>query len=186
MFTEDSYPKLHDVDLTFSGRFDLKLENGERITLQELKEAGISSTQTVAFIPSVNALVVGDMVHHNAHAWLEGGIIGDKPVPTIDSWIRGLEELKVTFGETNPTVFGGRGEAVVLDIAAAQQIKYLLKADEIVASYVKNLGERRDELNGTNASEHYGKIQAEIEAAFPTYQLAYMIQYGVYGLALSK
>lgn len=186
MFTEESYPKLASVDLTFTGSFDLKLENGERIKLQELSGPGVSSTQTVALIPSVNALVVGDLIHHNAHAWLEGGIVLGKPVPTIKSWIEDLKELTLTFAETNPVVFGGRGEAVNLDIAAEQQIKYLQKSDEIVSNYVKNLGNRRDELNGAEASQHYGKIQAEFEAAFPNYKLAYMIQYGVYGLALSK
>ena len=186
MFTEDNYPKLDTIDLRFTGSFDLKLENGERIKLQELKGPGVSSTQTVALVPSVNALVVGDLVHHNANAWLEGGIVGGKPVPTIDSWIKDLKELTVIFAEANPTVFGGRGEAVALDIAVPQQIKYLTKADEIVTSYVKNLGDRRDELNGANAGEHYAKIQAEFVSAFPAYQLAYMIQYGVYGLALSK
>jgi glyoxylase-like metal-dependent hydrolase (beta-lactamase superfamily II) len=186
MFTEESYPKLAGVDLTFSGSLDLKLTNGESIRLQELKGPGVSSTQTVALIPSVNALVVGDLVHHNAHAWLEGGIVSGKPVPTIDAWIKDIEELTATFAESNPTVFGGRGDEVTLEVAAAEQIKYLRKADEIVTNYVKNLGESRDELNGANAGVHYGKIQAEIEAAFPAYKLAYMIQYGVYGLALSK
>jgi glyoxylase-like metal-dependent hydrolase (beta-lactamase superfamily II) len=186
MFTEDNYPKLDTVDLTFPSSFNLNLANGEQIKMQELKGPGVSSNQTVALVPDINALVVGDLIHHNAHAWLEGGIVGGKPLPTVRSWIKALEELSMTFAEKNPTVFGGRGEAVTLDIAAAQQIKYLEKADEIVTSYVKNLGDRRDELNGANAGEHYAKIQAEFEAAFPAYQLAYMIQYGVYGLALSK
>lgn len=90
------------------------------------------------------------------------------------------------FAKKNPIVYGGRGEAVGLDIAVPQQIAYLKIADKIVGDYVKNLGDRSSELSGPNAQTHFSNIQKELESAFPDYDLGYMIQYGVYGLALSK
>jgi glyoxylase-like metal-dependent hydrolase (beta-lactamase superfamily II) len=186
MFTEESYPSLGSVDLRFDGKFDLVLNNGEKISLKELSGPGVSSTQTVVSIASANALIVGDLVHHKAHAWLEGGIVNGKPTPTISSWIRNLEELSQTFGRENPVVYGGRGDAVALNIALPQQITYLKAANKTVEDYVKNLGARRTELSGANSGSHFGNIQKELETQFPDYSLGYMIQYGVYGLALSK
>jgi glyoxylase-like metal-dependent hydrolase (beta-lactamase superfamily II) len=186
MFTEDTYPNLGTLDLTFDGKFDLVLNNQEKISLLELKRPGVSSTQTVVSIASANALIVGDLVHHKAHAWLEGGIVNGKPTPTISSWIQDLEDLSQTFGRENPIVYGGRGEAVALKIALPQQIKYLKAANKTVENYVKNLGAHRTELSGANSASHFGNIQKELEAQFPDYSLGYMIQYGVYGLALSK
>jgi len=186
MFTEDSYPSLSSLDLTFDRNFELVLRNGEKIRLKELNGPGVSSTQTVVSIASANALIVGDLVHHKAHAWLEGGIVDGKPTPTISSWIQELEGLSVRLGSKNPIVYGGRGEAVALNIALPQQITYLKAANKTVEDYVKNLGARRSELSGANSARHFGNIQKDLETQFPDYALGYMIQYGVYGLALSK
>ena len=186
MFTEETYPSLGTVDLTFEGKFDLVLKNQKKISLIELNKPGVSSSQTVASIASANALIVGDLVHHKAHAWLEGGIVSGKPTPTISSWIQSLENLSLAFGRENPIVFGGRGDAVALNIALPEQIAYLKSADKTVETYVKNLGDRRIELSGPNAAGHFEKIQKELETQFPNYSLSYMILYGVYGLALSK
>lgn len=186
MFTEDTYPSLGTVDLTFDGQFDLVLKNQEKISLFELKNPGVSSNQTVVSIASANALIVGDLIHHKAHAWLEGGIVNGKPTPSISSWIQDLEDLSLSFGRENPIVYGGRGDAVALNIAVPQQIAYLKSANRTVENYVKNLGDRRIELSGTHSAIHFGNIQKEIETQFPDYSLGYMIQYGVYGLALSK
>lgn len=186
MFTDETYPALGTADVTFADRLDLHLGNGESIHLAELSGAGVSSNQTVAHIPSVNALIVGDLIHHKAHAWLEGGIVDGKPQPTLASWVKDIEELSTRFGKLNPTVFGGRGDAVPLREAGPTQTAYLNKADRIVTDYVTSLGDRRTELSGSEAQGHFANIQKQLEAAFPAYALPYMIQYGVYGLALSK
>jgi len=186
MFSEETYPALGTIDLTFDDKLDLELDNGERIHLSELAGPGVSSTQTVAHIPAVNALIVGDLIHHNAHAWLEGGIVDGKPTPTVGSWVQDIEELLVRFGRKDPIVYGGRGEAGLLSVVAPAQIAYLKKADHIVSDYVASLGERRSELSTASAQEHFGNIQKIFEKEFPNFTLPYMIQYGVYGLALSN
>lgn len=186
MFTENTYPKLSQVDVVFNQSYDLRLKNGEVIALTELSNPGVSSNQTVASISSVNALVVGDLVHHNAHAWLEGGIVNGKPTPTLKGWLADLNELQTNFKATNPIVYGGRGEAVKLDQAVTAQISYLKKADAIIAQYIVNLGAKKTELQGDKAGQHYPALQAQFERAFPAYSLGYMIQYGAYGLVNSK
>ncbi len=136
MYLRVERAKEHLASGTFDGELELPLSNGDRIHLRELTGPGVSSTQTIALIGSVNALVVGDIVRHKAHAWLEGGIVAGQPGPTIPSWIDGLEEIQARYGKLNPTVHGGRGEPELLAVVIPQQIAYLKKADEIVASYV--------------------------------------------------
>jgi len=195
MFTDETYPTLGTVDQTFTGATTLDLGNGQTVELRELSQPGISSTQTVAFIPELDALIVGDLVHHKAHAWLEGGIVDGKATPTLDGWIADLRELEQlygagavspTAGAAEPMVYGGRGEAAPLSIAVADQIAYLEQADKIVSDYVASLGHRKAELSGPDASKHYAALQAKFKEAFPDYDLGYMILYGVYGLVNSK
>ncbi len=106
-FTEETYPQEAKVDVTFAGDYVLPLEGGAEVRLHELKSAGVSTTQTVAHIPALKALVVGDLIHVKAHAWLEGGIKAGKPAPDLESWKRALDELLAYDGAT---VYGGRGE----------------------------------------------------------------------------
>lgn len=186
MFTEETYPQLGQVDITFNGALDLELDSGEKIRLSELSGPGVSSTQTAALILSANALIVGDLIHHKAHAWLEGGIADGKPTPQLASWIKNLQELTQRYGRTNPMVYGGRGQPVSLEIAAPAQIAYLKAADKIVGDYVAALGVRKSEISGDAAGQHWMALQKAFEQAFPDYALSYMIQYGVYGLALTK
>ncbi|MBN8539067.1 MAG: MBL fold metallo-hydrolase [Deltaproteobacteria bacterium] len=186
MFTEETYPKLSQVDVVFDQSYEIKLRNGETVELSELSSSGVSSNQTVAYLSGPNALFVGDLVHHNAHAWLEGGIVNAKPVPAIKGWIAGLNELSKRFGSKNPKVYGGRGEAAELNVAASAQIAYLKKADSIVTKYVSALGAQKTELQTEKAGQHYLALQSVFESAFPEYTLGYMIQYGVYGLANTK
>lgn len=185
MFTEETYPKLGTPDITFKETFDLKLGNGETITLRELKKSGVSSNQTVAFVASVNALFVGDLVHHKAHLWLEGGIVNGKPAPNLQNWMDDLRELRSLYPAA-AEVYGGRGEVAALSVAVADEIQYLTQADKIVSEYVKALGTRASELTGTDAGAHHTAIEKKLETAFPSYQLGYLVQYGVYGLAQSK
>lgn len=187
MFKEADYPTPVGVDETFGNRRELRLGNGDLIQLLETGLAGVSTNQTVAFVPGAGALIVGDLVHTKAHAWLEGGIVNGQALPTMASWIKNLELLKKEFGESDVKVFGGRGDAIVASEAFDEQIRYLKKADQIVASYVKKLGTRAgEELTGPKPGEHHALLTKEFEAAFPEYKLSYMIQYGVYGLANSK
>lgn len=53
----------------------------------------------------------------------------------------------------------------------------------LVGDYVKSLGSRKAELSGPKAGEHHKK-NAELAAkAFPDYAHAYLVEYGVHGLA---
>jgi glyoxylase-like metal-dependent hydrolase (beta-lactamase superfamily II) len=187
MFSEATYPPLGSVDETFTGSMTLQLGDGQAVELSELSEPGVSSTQTVAFIPARDALIVGDLVHHKLHAWLEGGIVDGQATPTLDGWIADLQELQERFSEDpEPTVYGGRGEPAILAVAVAEQIAYLETADPIVTDYIAALGERNAELRGEEAGAHYAAIQAELARAFPDYAFPDMIGYSVYGLVNSK
>jgi glyoxylase-like metal-dependent hydrolase (beta-lactamase superfamily II) len=180
MFTEASYPAEARVDVTFRGSYELPLEGDATITLKELAHPGVSSTQTVAFLPSQRALVVGDLVHHKAHAWLEGGIVGGKPAPDLGEWKLALEELRAFEGTT---VYGGRGASAPVGEAVLAQAAYLDRVSGIVRDYVKALGTRKAELSGPQAAEHHKKIAALVAEAFPDYAHPYLVEYGVYGLA---
>jgi glyoxylase-like metal-dependent hydrolase (beta-lactamase superfamily II) len=188
MFTEETYPQQATIDETFAATHTLQLADGKSVELVELSAPGVSSTQTVAFIPELNALIVGDLVHHKLHAWLEGGIVDGQATPTIESWIADLEELEQRFaGEPEPTVYGGRGEPAPLSVAVADQIAYLERADQIVSDYVAGLSdEQRAELSGPEAGTHYAAIQEQLAAAFPGYAFPDMISFSVYGLVNSK
>ena len=187
MFTEETYPQQATVDEAFTDTRTIELSDGKTVELSELGEPGVSSTQTVAFIPELNALMVGDLVHHKLHAWLEGGIVNGQATPTIEGWIADLQELETTFaGDPEPTVYGGRGEPAALSVAVADQIAYLQKADQIVTAYVAGLGDKTSELSSDQAGEHYAAIQAELEQAFPDYAFPDMISFSVYGLVNSK
>lgn len=169
-FTDAAYPPQARVDVTFSGQYELKLEGGLSVQLRELSKPGVSSTQTIAGIPALNAVIVGDLVHHKAHAWLEGGLQNGKPVPTISGWISDLKELEAIFAkQPNTVVYGGRGAQANLVVAADAQIAYLTRADQIVTDYVSGLGARKSELSSDKAGEHYAAITKLFEQAFPDY-----------------
>ncbi len=183
-FTKETYPKFEEVKHTFEGQLVIKLQSGETITLLQLKNAGVSSTQTVARIDATGDLIVGDLVHYKAHAWLEGGIVDGKTKINIASWIAALDELKSLGGKT---IRGGRGEDAPVDVAIADEQKYLRAIDMLVSNYVKELGPRASELkDSTKSAEHYKAIQAKAEAVFPDRKLSYLIGYGIYGLVNSK
>ena len=171
MFTKDQYPKLDTVDETFNDQEEIILQDGERIFLKELSQAGVSITQTVAFIPSKKALIVGDLIHYKAHAWLEGGIVNGKATPTIDSWITSLHEIKKLFS-ADSQVFAGRGQSTKLELAVNEQVSYLQKARILIKKEVKNKTEFTD----------YKSLTAKFEKEFPGYELSYLIEYGAYGL----
>ena len=182
-FTEETYPKLATVDVTFDGTYRLPTK-GPAIDLVELVNAGVSSTQTVAWIADTKSLVVGDLVHGRAHAWLEGGIVDGAPKPDLAAWQRALTELSRFEGAR---VYGGRGEVLDLDVAIREESTYLSEADAIVTRYVADLGAKKSELSDPEKNgAHWKAITARLAARFQTYALPYMVEYGVYGLALSK
>lgn len=52
---------------------------------------------------------------------------------------------------------------------------------------MKALGSRRVELSDPKASTaHWKALSVKLSERFPSYALPYMVEYGVYGLALSK
>ena len=178
-FTEQNYPAQATVDLTFRDSFRLPLEGGAEVELTELKHSGVATTQTVAYLPRRQALIVGDLVHYRAHAWLEGGIHDGQVVPDLASWKAALEELKAWKGAT---VYGGRGGSAPVADAVAEQQGYLDGMDALIRSYAAELGSRKAELCGNEAGPHYRTLQQRAAAAFPEYSLPYMVGYGVYGL----
>lgn len=183
-FTDESYPKVEPVKSTFSGKRTIRLKSGETLTLFELNGAGISSNQTVVRVDNTGDLIVGDLIHSRNHAWLEGGIVEGKPVPTLSGWKADLEQL-LTLGTGK--VIGGRGDIITVKDAVARQITYLDKADAIVGAYVENLADRKKELaDPARQGAHYAAIQTEFEKAFPDYAMPELIGYSVYGLVQQK
>jgi len=178
-FTEATYPAQATVDLTFTGDLELPLAGGAKVLLHELAHPGVSSTQTVAFVPKANALVVGDLVHVKAHAWLEGGIVQGKPTPDLDAWKLALDELRTYRGAT---VYGGRGGTAPVQEAITSEQAYLDRLHALVRAYVKDLGPRRSELSGAKAGAHYQTIAARAAKELPGYAFPYLVEYGAYGL----
>jgi glyoxylase-like metal-dependent hydrolase (beta-lactamase superfamily II) len=178
-FTEQTYPAQPTVDVTFQGTYRLPLEGGAQVELTELRHPGVATTQTVAYLPRRQALIVGDLVHHRAHAWLEGGIRDGKVVPDLAAWKAALEELKAWKGTT---VYGGRGQSAPVELAVAEQQRYLDGMQTLVKAYAAELGSRKAELCGNEAGPHYQALQRRAAEAFPEYALPYMVGYGVYGL----
>jgi glyoxylase-like metal-dependent hydrolase (beta-lactamase superfamily II) len=177
-FTEQTYPPQATVDRTFTDELRLPLADGATIELEVLKNPGVASTQTVAYIPAIDALIVGDLVHHGAHAWLEGGIVDGAPRPDLDAWAAALSELRAWSGTT---VYGGRGEPAPVELAVAAQQDYLVRIEQIVADYVAGVDDPAG-FTGPDASTHWVAIAAAARAAFPERTLDYLISYGVYGL----
>ena len=180
MFTKDTYPEQPVIDITFDATLELELTGDARVELSVLENPGVSSTQTVAAIPELDALVVGDLIHHQTHAWLEGGIVAGAPRPDLARWRAALDELSA-FGDL--TVHGGRGQSAPLSEATAAQREYLTRVEEIVAAYVADLGDRRGELLGDGAAAHHEALARLVAEAYPDHALPYMTQYSIYGLA---
>ncbi|WP_394836659.1 MBL fold metallo-hydrolase [Pendulispora rubella] len=180
MFTAETYPAQATIDETFEGDFSLPLNGEGRVELHELKHPGVSSTQTVAFLPGIGALVVGDLVHVGAHAWLEGGIVQGAPQPRLDDWKLALDELLAYPGAT---VYGGRGASAHVEVVVAAQKRYLDGMRQLVTDYVKGLGPRKSELLGDAAGPHFQVLTQKAEQAFPELSLSYLITFGIYGLA---
>lgn len=177
MFTNETYPSLPSADFTFDESYTLAMANGGKVVLTEIKKRGISTNQTIAFITKQNALVVGDLVHHQAHAWLEGPIIQGAATYNGESWINVLKYIQSNF-KADVKVYGGRGTNGAVSTVIPQQIIYLQTAQKLVSEYVNTLG-------GDVSKADYAQLQKSFEKAFPDYSLGYMIAYGAYGIVAS-
>ncbi len=181
-FTDQTYPSFEPVKSTFNGRTTIKLKSGETLTLIELKNPGVATTQTVVRIDRTGDLVVGDLVHYQAHAWLEGGIANGAPQPDLGKWRAAVRELE-SLGKGK--VYGGRGQVGSVADVVAYQTDYLAKAEGIVGTYV--LAAPKSELaDPARAQSHYQALQKLFEQQFTNAGLSYLIGYGVYGLVNSK
>jgi glyoxylase-like metal-dependent hydrolase (beta-lactamase superfamily II) len=185
-FTEETYPKFEPVKTTFSGQSIIKLKSGEILTLIELKNPGVASTQTVVRIDRTGDLVVGDLVHYKAHAWLEGGIVGGNAKPDLKAWQAAVAELPaLTKQPAVAKVHGGRGATGTVNEAVTFQRDYLAKADALVDDYVKATP-AADLKDPAQAQKHYAALQATFDKSMPGLALPYLVGYGVYGLLNSK
>jgi glyoxylase-like metal-dependent hydrolase (beta-lactamase superfamily II) len=186
-FAPGTYPAFEPVQTRFVGQKTLTLKSGETLTLFALQHAGVSSHQVVVRVDATGDLLVGDLVHHAAHAWLEGGLVDGRPQPQITQWIAALGELPaLAAGHPDAKVYGGRGEFVrVADAVQAQQ-DYLRSAQTLVHRYVQERGLHVADFAQPTAQAHYLALQARLAAAYPAYRLPYMVGYSVYGLALAE
>jgi len=186
-FTEETYPKEPTPDVVFDDHLELPPGGdpvGPKVELRELHRPGVSSNQTVAWLPSQKALIVGDLVHHGTHAWLEGGIVGGAPKPTLDDWRRDLVQLAFTPEYEGATVYGGRGASAPLDQAVDDQLSYLDGMEGLVRGFVAEKGPGAF-TGGGDTSALYQELAQRAHDAYPELGLQSLIQYGAYGLAAS-
>ncbi len=183
-FKPGEYPKFENVKKTFNGKTVIHLKSGETLSLFELKNPGVSSSQVVVRIDQSGDLIVGDLIHTRAHLWLEGGLVDGKPHADLDRWSAALAELPAIAGaKTNAKVYGGRGEFIAVADAVREQQRYLAEAKKLVKTYIDELGPRQAELrDAERAGAHYKALERRLAESFPDYKLPYMIGYSVYGL----
>jgi len=188
MFSDESYPKFENVKSTFDGQTRIRLKSGETLSLIELKNPGVTSTQVVVRIDKTGDLLVGDLVHHKAHAWLEGAIVNGKPHADLLKWAAAVDELPA-LAKDKPAakVYGGRGDFVAVAQAVQAQHAYLVRADALVDDYIAGLGPRRQELaDPATSAAHHDALAKRFAEAFPDFDLSYMIKYSIYGLVGTK
>lgn len=179
-FTDTTYPALPSIDKTFDGHRKLTVD-GVRIDLTVLANPGIASTQTIATVPAIKSVLVGDLIHHDAHAWLEGGIVNGRPTPTIEGWKRDLDQIEQLTGK-NWTIYGGRGTSTSVAAAISHQKTYLSAADKDVSALVQPLSAAQRKAALTDPSTLVSQLTRKLTAQFPNYSLPYLINYGAYGL----
>ena len=187
IFTAENYPKIEPIKTTFTDHITIELKSGETISLFALNEPSVASDQTVVRFDQSGDLAVGDLVHINHHAWLEGGIVNGHARATLDSWKRDLAQLPTISAVDSAKVYGGRGEFVTVKEAVRQQTAYLARADQIVGDYLKGLGPKVAELNDpATHGNHYAALQAKFVTAYPDYAFPDFIKYSIYGLIAAK
>lgn len=181
-FTAENYPKLPKADVTFDNTYEIKLADGQKVELTELHQMGISNNQTIAFIPLTKSVLVGDLVHHKAHAWLEGPIVNGAPNYSTENWVKALQLVSAKYPKA-ATLYGGRGKTGSVEKSVNGQIEYLKKAEKLTKDYITSLAGKTTEEK--KAKVDYKQLTKSFEGAFPDYALSYMIEYGAYGLVAS-
>ncbi|MEM9462316.1 MAG: MBL fold metallo-hydrolase [Myxococcota bacterium] len=187
-FEPGQYPALAPVDLTFDDALELPLAGGGQITLEVLDHGGVATTQTVAIVEDDDGpaqLVVGDLVASRTHAWLEGGIVDGVAAPDLAQWRDALDDLAGLTDDPASPVYPGRGEPLPVAEAVGQQRDYLTALEQIVHAVLSEQDDPAAALGGDQAGAIYDEITARAEQAFPSYDHAYLITSGVYGLAWS-
>lgn len=183
-FKPGTYPAFENVRTVFSNSSTIALKSGETLTLFELDNPGVANHQVVVRIDETGDLIVGDLVHTNAHLWLEGGVQQGKPHADLQLWSAAVEELhNLSAGKPGAKVYGGRGDFIAVADAIKEQQRYLSEAQALVTGYIAELGARRGELrDGQKKAAHYQELERRFAAAFPDYKLPYMVGYSAYGL----
>jgi glyoxylase-like metal-dependent hydrolase (beta-lactamase superfamily II) len=183
-FKDHEYPVLENVQSTFENNHTIKLKSGETISLFQLDNSGVAKTQVVARIDSTGDLIVGDLIHTKAHAWLEGGLVNGTPDPDLAAWVNALSELPALSSEfKDAKVYGGRGEFINVKDAVIEQMSYLNKANSVINDYIIKNNIKNITLSDKKvASELYKDIAQVFSDEFPEYKAPYMIQYSIYGL----
>lgn len=179
MFTAQTYPEFQQVQWQFSGKEGtINLKSGETLSLFRLENPAIASSQIVVRVNATGDLIVGDLIHYKAHAWLEGPLVNGKPTPMLHSWSKALDEL-YGFSNKDALVYGGRGEVGHLDTVVNAQKNYLNKVDTLVDGYVSN-----------SIMQHHAQNKDElitlITKTLPDYALPYMISYSIEPLLKQK
>ena len=183
-FEPGTYPAFENAKTVFSKSATIALKSGETLSLFELDNPGVANHQVVVRIDETGDLIVGDLVHTNAHLWLEGGLRQGKPHADLQRWSRAVGELHdLSAGKPGAKVYGGRGDFIAVDAAIKEQQRYLTKAQALVTGYITELGARKGELHdGQKKAAHFQELEKRFAAAFPDYKLPYMVGYSVYGL----
>jgi len=178
MFTEASYPALPTIGLAFEGAMDLPVD-GASVRLEELAHPGVTTTQTIARVG--DAVIVGDLVASETHAWLEGGIVDGAAVPDLAGWRAALAELLELVGP-DAVVVPGRGRAARAGDVLPAQIAYLEDAERVTREYLAALDDPAAALSDDGAT-HYAALTEQLASLHPEYAHPYLVQYGIYGLA---
>ena len=182
MFTAETYPVLGTPDLTFAtSQYTLRLGDGTALTLQTLATPAVSSTQTVVHAPAVHALIVGDMVHYQTHAWLEGGIVAGKATPTLDAWQGNLRALATTYAHDPALrVYGGRGPNAPLAEAMTAQQAYL---SEVTAALQRG---RRTTAQPPCQTLTAATLAQAMQQRYPGFAQPALVEYSAYALLASE
>jgi glyoxylase-like metal-dependent hydrolase (beta-lactamase superfamily II) len=182
MFEAGAYPALPAVDQIFETELTLELAGTDLpLELSVLDHGGVTTTQTVARIG--DDVFVGDLVAEQTHAWLEGGIVDGAARPDLGAWSAALDETLALVGP-DAVVHPGRGAAAPAGVVLPAQRDYLADAEEIVRAVLAEEADPVAALSGEQAGAVYGRITEQLAAAHPGHAHAYLVTYGVYGLAL--
>lgn len=181
-FEPGTYPALPVPDRTFEDSLKLEVRGGA-IDLRTLSHPAVTGTQTVVVLDR-DRLFVGDLAGGNAHLWLEGDVSGGTPTPDIEGWIAALSEVEAL--APDGMIHPGRGAPFPASQLVEDHTDYLIGMREVVSDYLATLEDPAAALSGPGAGDHYAAIATRAEARFPGRDHAYLVEYGIYGMALQE